>query len=80
MAARADIIIDQGTTFSTVVTVTEDTGGVVNLTGYTANAMLRKHHTSTAITKTFTITNGGTNGQLTLTLDAANTAAIDSGR
>jgi len=80
MSARADIIIDQGTTFSTVVTVTEDTGGVVNLTGYSANAMIRKHHTSSTITKTFTITNGGTNGQLTLALDAANTAAMDSGR
>ena len=64
MAARADIIIDQGTTFSTVVTVTEDTGEVVNLTGYTANAMIRKHNTSSTITKTFSITNGGTNGQL----------------
>ena len=26
MAARADIIIDQGTTFETVVTVTDDNG------------------------------------------------------
>ena len=80
MAARADIIIDQGTTFSTVVTVTEDTGGVVNLTGYTANAMIRKHHTSSSATKAFTISNGETNGQLTLTLNAANTAAITEGR
>ena len=57
MAARADIVIDQGTTFSTVVTVTDDNGSVVNLTGYTANAMVRKHHTSSSITKTFTISN-----------------------
>ena len=80
MAARADIIIDQGTTFSTVVTVTDDSGNVVDLTGYTANSQIRKHHTSSSITKTFTISNGETNGQLTLTLDAANTAAMDSGR
>ena len=80
MAARADIIIDQGTTFSTVVTVTDDDGSVVNLTGYTANAMIRKHHTSSSAAKTFTITNGGTNGQLTLSLPASNTAAITEGR
>ena len=31
MAARADIIIDQGTTYETVVTVTDDDGNVVDL-------------------------------------------------
>jgi hypothetical protein len=80
MAARVDMVIDQGTTFSTVVTVTNDNGDVVNLTGYTANAQIRAHHTSSSITKTFAIANGGTNGQLTLSLNYANTAAITSGR
>ena len=80
MAARADILIDQGTTSETVVTVTDTNGDVVNLTGYTANAQIRKHHTSSSATKTFTISNGGTNGQLTLQLNAANTAAITEGR
>ena len=80
MAARADIIIDQGTTFSTVVTVTDTDGDVVDLTGYSANAQIRKHHTSSSVTKTFTIANGGTNGQLTLSLPFSNTAAITAGR
>jgi len=80
MAARADIIIDQGTTFSTVVTVTDDSGNVIDLTGYTANSQIRKHHTSSSITKTFTIVSGGTNGQLTLSLPYSNTAAMSAGR
>ena len=53
MAARADILIDQGTTFETVVTVTDTNGDVVNLTGYTANAQIREHHTSSSATCSF---------------------------
>jgi hypothetical protein len=71
MAARADIIIDQGTTFSTVVTVTDDNGNVVDLTNYEA---------ASQITSTFVITNGGTNGQLTLELAWSATASMAAGR
>tara|TARA_A100001201_G_scaffold139195_1_gene130885 strand:- start:56 stop:388 length:333 start_codon:yes stop_codon:yes gene_type:complete len=80
MAARADIIIDQGTTFETVVTVTNDDGDVVDLTNYEAASQIRKHHTSSSVTATFVITNGGTNGQLTLTLSSSATGGIESGR
>jgi len=80
MAARADIIIDQGTTFETVVTVTDDDGNVVNLTDYEAASQIRKHHTSSSVTSTFVITNGGTNGQLTLTLSSSATGGMDAGR
>ena len=40
MAARADIIIDQGTTFETVVTVTDDNGSAINLTNYESAAQI----------------------------------------
>tara|TARA_R100001377_G_scaffold44329_1_gene25246 strand:+ start:1200 stop:1532 length:333 start_codon:yes stop_codon:yes gene_type:complete len=80
MATRSDMIIDQGSTFSTVVTVTDTDGSVVNLTGYTANSQIRKHATSSGATATFGISNGGTNGQLTLSLAHANTSAITAGR
>ena len=76
MAARADIIIDQGTTFETVVTVTDDDGNVVDLTNYEAASQIRKHHTSSSVTSTFVITNGGTNGQLTLTLSSSATGSM----
>lgn len=80
MATRSDMIIDQGSTFSTVVTITDTDGSVVNLTGYTANSQIRKHATSASATATFSVTNGGTSGQLTLGLDYANTAALTAGR
>ena len=80
MATRVDLVIDQGTSFSTIVTVTDGSGNVTDVTGYTANAQMRAHHTSSSITKEFTIANGGTNGELTLSLNYANTAAITSGR
>ncbi len=80
MAARADIIIDQGTTFETVVTVTNDDGDVVDLTNYEAASQIRKHHTSSSVAATFVITNGGTNGQLTLTLAWSATASLEAGR
>ena len=80
MAARADIIIDQGTTFETVVTVTDDDGNVVNLTDYEAASQIRILHTSSSVTSTFVISNGGTNGQLTLTLSSSATGGMDAGR
>ncbi len=80
MAARADIIIDQGTTFETVVTVTDTNGDVVDLTNYETASQIRKHHTSSAVTATFVISNGGTNGQLTLSLSSSATGGIDAGR
>lgn len=80
MAARADIIIDQGTTFETVVTVTDDNGSALDLTNYEAAAQIRKHHTSSAVSAAFVITNGGTNGQLTLTLSWSATSSLTAGR
>ena len=80
MAARADMTIDQGANFETVVTVTDSNGDKIDLTGYTTAGQIRKHHTSSSNTANFTITNGGTDGTLTLALDYANTAGITSGR
>lgn len=47
MSIKANLIINQGTDFTTTVTVTNDDGTVVNLTGYTANGQIRKHYAST---------------------------------
>ena len=46
MGAKANILIDQGTDFSTVLTVTNDDGTATDLTGYTAAGQIRKHYTS----------------------------------
>jgi len=46
MAAKANIVIDQGSDYSTIITVTDDDGDAVDLTGYTGSGQMRKHYTS----------------------------------
>jgi hypothetical protein len=80
MAAKANIIIDQGTDFTSTITV-EDEDGVTDLTGYTANGHIRKHYTSsTAVPFTCTFGTPRTNGKLTLSLDRITTGNMEAGR
>ena len=43
MAALSNIYIDQGSDFTTTISLTDSNGDVLNLTGYTALAQIRKH-------------------------------------
>jgi hypothetical protein len=79
MATKANIIIDQGTTFSTVINLTDDNGTAIDLTGYTGDAEMRKHYTSSN-SQSFSIALGGTSGTVTLSLTANQTANLTSGR
>ena len=81
MAAKANIIIDQGTDFSTTLTVTDDNGDVTDLTGYSANGHIRKHYTSTSAT-VFDITFGSprSDGQVIISLGRTTTTAMAAGR
>ena len=45
MAARADMTMDQGANFETVVTVTDSSGDKIDLTNYETAGQIRKHHT-----------------------------------
>mgnify|MGYP003352637453 CR=1 FL=1 len=80
MATKANLVIDQGATFSTTINV-EDTNGVaVNLSGYTANSQIRKsYYSTTANSFTATVT-GTANGEITISMTAANTANLNPGR
>ena len=55
MAARANYIIDQGTNFSSTVTVKDSQGVALNLTGYTASANMALGHASTRTRTALTI-------------------------
>lgn len=46
MAAKANIVIDQGSDFSTTITVSDDVGNPVNMLGYTGEAHIRKNYAS----------------------------------
>ena len=79
MALKANLVIDQGTDFSTTIDVTTEDGTIVDLTGYTGAAQMRKHYTST-VAYAFTVTTGGTAGTVTLSMNSATTANIAAGR
>ena len=80
MAALSNIYIDQGSDFSTIISLTDSNGDVLVLTGYSALAQIRKTYGSTTIAGTFTTSLSADSGQLTLSLADTVTAAMDSGR
>jgi hypothetical protein len=80
MAAKANIVIDQGADFSTTITV-EDNGSAVDLTGYSANGHIRKHYTSsTAYPLTCTFDADRTTGKLAISLGRTTSSAMEAGR
>jgi hypothetical protein len=80
--AQHDIIIDQGSTFSKTLTLKDDSDVVINVSADTFRGQVRKHHSSTDIQATFTLdaTANGTNGVVTWSLSATDSAAMSSGR
>lgn len=79
MASKANLYIDQGTTFTTTVTVTDDDGNALDLNGYTGAAQIRKHYTSSNSVN-FTVAITPATGEVTLSLTANATANLIAGR
>lgn len=79
MAIKANIVIDQGSTFQTAINVTDDDEVPVNLTNYSANAQMRKHYTSLTA-YTFETTISPDLGIVSLYMDANTTNSIAPGR
>ena len=80
MAIKANIVIDQGTDFSSVIDLVDTSGDVFDLTGYTAAAQMRKNYTSTAAT-TFTCVIGTpVEGVINISLPNSITADLEPGR
>lgn len=82
MATKANITIDQGTTFSTTVDLTDENGDPINLSAYTPTAQIRRWYTSSNVSAIF-VANTGTNalaGVITLSLTSSQTANLYCGR
>lgn len=79
MATKANLVIDQGATFSTDLTLSDENGDALNLSGYTANSQIRKWYTSTNAVSFSTAINVDS-GVISLTLTANQTASLSSGR
>jgi hypothetical protein len=81
MATISNLFIDQDADFTTTVTINDSNGSALDLTSYTALAMIRKTYQSTsATTFTSTFASDRTTGQITISLTDTQTATLESGR
>ena len=79
MATVNNIVIDQGTTFSLVLNLTNDDGTAKNLTEYTVASQIRKSYYSNTYTN-FTTAKVNMTGAVTISLTAGQTQALKTGR
>jgi hypothetical protein len=80
MAVKANILIDQGADFSTVLYVSDKNDVAMDVTGYSFSAQARKHYTSnTSYSFTIAITDAES-GEVTMSMGANTTANIAGGR
>lgn len=79
MAIKSNIIVDQGADYTTVLAIKDDNGLALDISGFTANAMIRKTFSSSNSVSFQTVVTGPT-GQITLTLPASNSSAMTPGR
>lgn len=81
MAAYAELTFDQGTDFLGVITLSNDDGTTLNVANSTFLCQIRKSYYSTNVAANLIMTIvDAANGQVSLSLDAANTANIKAGR
>lgn len=82
MAAYVELYMDQGTTFRNVINLIDDTtNAYIDINNYTIRSQMRRSYYSANATANLvcTITDSA-NGEITMTLAAANTSNIKAGR
>ena len=80
MAAKANLIIDQGSKFNIVVNITDMAGDIFNLTDHTSACHFRRTYSSSNF---FTITTNITNptgGVMELSMTSTETNIVPAGR
>lgn len=81
-AGKWDFTLEQGADFGVTITWQDANGSAINVTGYTARMKIKESKTSTATLISLTTENGrislgGSAGTVTLSISAADTAALD---
>jgi len=82
MAAYVELYLDQGTTFNNIINLTDDvTNTPINVSGYVVTSQMRRSYYSANISANITCTlSNVANGEITMSITAANTANIKPGR
>jgi uncharacterized protein YtpQ (UPF0354 family) len=80
MATKANLVIDQGSTFSTDLTLSDENGDPLVLNGYTANSQIRKWYTSSNTSAVFSVSIDNNNAVISLSLTANQTSNLVAGR
>lgn len=80
MAIISNLTIDQGSTFSVDIDVTDADGDALNLTDFTVQGQMRKTYTSSTATTFVSEITSVTRGVVTISLTAATTNALKAGR
>jgi hypothetical protein len=80
MATISNLVIDQGTTFSSIITLTNQDGTAMNLTGYTVAAQFRKSYQSSTFTNFTASIYDALAGKVRLQLSPAASTGIKAGR
>ena len=79
-AAYSNLYLEQGTTFTTTITLDDVYGDIYDLSGYRASSQMRKSYYSANATATFSSSINVGQGTVTLELAANTTANIAPGR
>lgn len=82
MAAYVELYVDQGTTFSNIINLTDDVTNIpINVSGYTVTSQLRRSYYSANITANITCAlSNVANGEITMSMTSANTSNLKPGR
>jgi len=80
MAIISNLTVDQGTTFTAEIAVTDNDGNILDLTNYTASGQIRKTYSSSTAVDFATSIPNPTNGNLEISLTATQTNGMKAGR
>lgn len=78
MAQKVNIILDQGTTFNTDFTFTDEQDNPIDFTNFQGSSQMRKSYSSST-SYSFTVALSS-NGVISLSMNAATTSSITAGR
>lgn len=78
MSTRANIVIDQGTTFSTHIILNDAAGDPIDLSTYIVESQFRKSYNS--VNAYSFETGANSSGSITMSINATSSAAVPAGR